>query len=103
MKIYEDLICLIEELISEVQSLPSYVNDRGATQFQLFPTDLTGRNLQQENKPQPKVVKEKNPNRVAGGKKGRVTRIENAKKEFANRSIFKALGYDPYNNGGDNG
>ena len=94
----DDIMALIE-----AQCCPSYVDKDGATQFQLFNTGLTGRNLQQENKPQPKVAKVKNPNRVEGGKRGRQTRVENIKKEFANRSIFKALGYDPFNNGGENG
>ena len=99
----EEICALVEEFINEAQCCPSYVDKDGATQFQLFNTGLTGRNLQQENKPQPKVAKVKNPNRVEGGKKGHQTRLENAKKEFANRSIFKALGYDPFNNGGENG
>ena len=93
---------MVEEFISEAQDTPSYIDKDGATQFQLFSTDMTGRNLQQESKPQPKEPKVKNPNRVEGGKRGRQTRLENAKKEFANRSIFKALRYDPFN-GGENG
>lgn len=98
----EELISLVEGFIYEAQGCPSYVDKDGATQFQLFNTGLTGRNLQQENKLQPKVEKVKNSNRVEGGKKGHQTRLENAKKEFANRSIFKALRYDPFN-GGENG
>lgn len=100
---FEEICALIECFISEAQCCPSYIDNKGATQFQLFNTDLTGRNLQQENKTKSKVEKVKNPNRVEGGKKGRQTRLENAKKEFANRSIFKALGYNPFDNGGSNG
>ena len=89
--------------VHEDDEQPSYIDNDGATQFQLFRTDLTGKNLQQENKPQPKVKKPKNPNRVEGGKKARQTRIQNVRNEFANRSIFKALGYNPYEDGGTNG
>ena len=73
----------------------SYTDENGYIQQELFNTELTGRNLQQEKKNQSSVKKDKNPKRVAGGKQSHITKKKNQQSEFNNRPIFRALNYNP--------
>lgn len=73
----------------------SYTDENGYIQGELFDTELTGRNLQQEKQNQVPAKKTKNPKRVAGGKQSHITKKENQQKEFNNRPIFQALNYNP--------
>ena len=95
-EILSEIFSCVESLLENSQ--PSYIDKEGRTQLQLFPTSDTGKDFSQKT---PKVVKEKNPNRVEGGKKSVQTRAENKKKEFVSRPIFQALNYNPEEN--DNG
>ena len=92
-EILSEIFICVESLLENSQ--PSYIDKEGRTQLQLFPTSNTGKDFSQKT---PKVVKEKNPNRVEGGKKSVQTRAENKKKEFVSRPIFQALN-NPEENG----
>lgn len=102
---FEDILLIIDKFLFEEEQ-PSYQNDIGKTQLQLFRTSLTGRNLQQENKEaeekkkqerEAKMSQPKSPKRVAGGKKAHETRLKNKEREFVSRPIFQALNYNPVN------
>ena len=79
----------MESLLENSQ--PSYIDKEGRTQLQLFTTSDTGKDF---SKKAPKVIKEKNSNRVEGGKKAYQTRIANQEKAFYNRPILQALNFN---------
>ena len=80
----------------------SYINREGKIQRTLdlgVNNNLDGRNFQEEEaqakaERQAKRNKPKNPNRVEGGKKARVTIANKKQQALINSPILKALNYD---------
>lgn len=97
---YQEIATIVGCILEET----SYLDKEGYTQMQLVPTNLTGRNLQQEAQAakeakRAQANKPKNPNRVAGGKKAQETKKQNQKQEFAQRPLFQAMNYNPNQEG----